>query len=51
MKNNLTIGLNVSYAKEERIYPGYVSKHNSKCQKQVSFLMIQQDKKIALSCG
>ena len=27
-KNNVTIGLNVLYAKKEKIYPAYVSKHN-----------------------
>ena len=33
-KNNLTIALNVLYAKK-KIYPGYVSKHNSNCKKLV----------------
>ena len=28
------------YAKKEKIYPAYVSKHNSKCEKQVILLMI-----------
>ena len=28
-KNNLTIGVNVLYTKNEKIYPIYVSKHNS----------------------
>ena len=28
-KNNLTIALNVLYAKKDKIYPAYVSKHNS----------------------
>ena len=27
-KNNVTIALNISYAKKEKIYPAYVSKHN-----------------------
>ena len=27
-KNNVTITLNVLYAKKENIYPAYVSKHN-----------------------
>ena len=30
-KNNWTIALNVLYAKKEKIYPAYVSKHNSNC--------------------
>ena len=29
-KNIVTIALNVLYAKKEKIYPAYVSKHNSK---------------------
>ena len=28
------------YAKNEKIYPAYVSNHNSNCEKQVIFLMI-----------
>ena len=28
-KNNVTIALNVWYAKKEKIYPAYISKHNS----------------------
>ena len=32
-KNNVTIALNVLYAKKEKIYPAYVSKHNSNCEK------------------
>ena len=27
------------YSKKEKKYPAYVSKHNSKCEKQVNFLM------------
>ena len=27
-KNNIAIALNVLYAKKEKIYPAYVSKHN-----------------------
>ena len=38
-KNNLTIVLNVLYAKKEKIYPVYVSKNNSKRGKQVIPLM------------
>ena len=40
VKNILTIVLNVSYAKNEKIYPAYVWKHNSNCErKQVNLLM------------
>ena len=34
------IPLNVLYAKKEKIYPAYVSKHNSNRKKQVIPLMI-----------
>ena len=37
---NLTIAINVLYAKKEKIYPAYVSKHNSNHEKQVILLMI-----------
>ena len=40
IKNDVTIALNVLYAKKEKIYPAYVSKHNSNYQKQVIILMI-----------
>ena len=39
-KNNRTIDLNVLYAKKEKIYPAYVSKHNSNLEKQVILLVI-----------
>ena len=39
-KNNVIIALNVLYTKKEKIYPAYVSKHNSEREKQVIFLMI-----------
>ena len=32
-KNNLVIVLNILFAKNEKIYPPYVSKHNSKHKK------------------
>ena len=35
-KNNIKIALNVLYAKKEKIYFAYVSKHNSKRGKQVT---------------
>ena len=43
-KNNLTIVLNVLYAKKEKIYPVYVSKHNSNREKQVILLWFQTKK-------
>ena len=36
-KNNLKITLNFLYAKKEKIYPAYVSNHNSNHQNQVLF--------------
>ena len=39
-KNNIAIAVNVSYAKNENIYPAYISKHNSNREKQVILLMI-----------
>ena len=45
-KNNVTIALNVLYAKKEKIYPAYVSKHNSNREKQVILLMISNGEKI-----
>ena len=39
-KNNVTIALDVLYAKNEKIYPVYISKRNTNCEKQVFLLMI-----------
>ena len=39
-KNNVTIALNVLYAKKEKIHPAYISKHNSNREKQVILLMV-----------
>ena len=39
-KNNLMIAHDVSYIKIEKIYPGFVLKHNSNCKKQVNLSMI-----------
>ena len=36
-KNNVTIALNVMYAKKEKIYPAYVSKQNSNLEKKLLF--------------
>ena len=44
-KNNVTIALTVLYATKEKIYPAYVSKYNSNCEKQVNFLMISKGEK------
>ena len=44
-KNNVTISFNVSYDKKEKIYPTFVSKHNSNCEKQDIFLMISNGEK------
>ena len=39
-RNNVALALNVMYAKKEKIYLAYVSKHNSNLEKKVIFLMI-----------
>ena len=39
------IALNVLYAEKEKIYPVYMSKHNSNCEKQVILLMISNGEK------
>ena len=39
-KNNVTIVLNFLHAKKEKLYPAYVSVHNSNREKQVILLMI-----------
>ena len=39
-KNDMTIALNVLYARKGKIYSSYVSKHNSNRKKQVIILMI-----------
>ena len=44
-KNSVTIALNVLYPKTEKIYPAYVSKHNSNREKQVILLMISNGEK------
>ena len=46
------IALHVLYAKKEKIYPTYISKYKSNCEKQVIILMISNgEKKMALSCS
>ena len=44
-KNNVAIVLNVLYAKKEKTYPVFVSKHNSNRKKQVILLMISNGDK------
>ena len=44
-KNNVTIALNVLYAKKQKIYPAYVLKYNSDHEKQVILLMIPNGEK------
>ena len=44
-KNNVTITLNVLYTKNEKVYPAYISKHNSNLEKQVILLMISNREK------
>ena len=39
-KNNQTITFNVLHDKKEKIYPAYVSKHNSYRENEVIFFMI-----------
>ena len=39
-QNNVTIFINVLYVKKKKIYPAYVSKHNSNRQRQVIVSMI-----------
>ena len=39
-KNNVTIALNVLYAKKEKVHPAFVSKDDSNCEKQVILFMI-----------
>ena len=46
-KSNVTIALDVLYAKKQKIYPAYVSKFNSTREKQVIFLMISNGKKLS----
>ena len=45
LKNNPSIAFNVLYAKTGKIYPTYVSKHDSKHEKQIVFLTIEDKEK------
>ena len=42
-KNNLTIALNISYIKERKICPAYISKITWNCEKQIIVLMIRNE--------
>ena len=44
-ESNVTIALNVLYAKKEKTYPAYISKHNSNREKQVIPLLIPNEEK------
>ena len=48
-KNSGTIAVNVLYAEKEKVYPAYVSKHNSNCEKRVILLMTTKRRRVALS--
>ena len=50
-KKNVTIALNVLYAKKEKIYPAFVSKHNSDCEKKSYSFNDFKRRKLALSCS
>ena len=50
-KNNVTIALNVFFAKREKIYPAYASKSNSNCEKPVIVLMIPNGEKREATFG
>ena len=47
---DLTIALNVMYAKEEKMFPAYVSKHNSNCKKTSYSFNYSKWSRMALSC-
>ena len=34
-KNNQKVALDILYIKEKEMLPGYISKHNSACEKQI----------------
>ena len=44
-KNNVTIAVNIFYAKKEKIYSAYFSKHNSNQEREIIFLMISNGEK------
>ena len=42
--NNMIIALNVLYPKKRQINPAYISKYNSNCEKQVTLLIIPNER-------
>ena len=48
---NVTIAINFLYSKNENIYPGYVSKHNSNREKQAILELIPKDAKLSVKDG
>ena len=44
-KNNPTVALNILYIKEKEIFPAYISKINSNCEKQIIILIIRNEEK------
>ena len=44
-KSNVAIAINLLHAKEGKIYPAYISKHNSNHEKQVTLLIIPNEEK------
>ena len=44
-KNNLKIDVNILYIREKEIYPAYILKHDSTCEKQIILLMIPIEEK------
>ena len=44
-KNNPTIALNILYTKEKEIFPVYISKIDSNCEKQIILLMTPNEEK------
>ena len=44
-KNDPTIALNIWVIKEKEIYPAYISKINSNCEKQIILLMTSNEEK------
>ena len=50
-KYNVAIAFNVMYAEQEKVYPAYVSKHQSDREKQVILLMIPNGEKHKAKSG
>ena len=50
-KNNLTVAFNLLYEKEKEIYPAYISKYNSTCEKKNQTANDSLWKRLAVSCS